>query len=115
MISLGPTTKVYIASEPVDMRNGMDGLAAICRQKLEADPMTGAVFVFTNRTHSHVRLLAYDGQGFWLCTKRLSAGSFRFWPEGARLSRLAAEQLYVLLRGGDPFSFRSLGDWHPVT
>jgi transposase len=111
MIQLSPGTRVLAAIEPVDMRKGIDGLVAVCRQKLESDPMTGAVFVFTNRNRTHVRLLTYDGQGFWLCTKRLSSGRFPHWPRGTTTTPLTAEQLFILLRGGDPSEIRTLGEW----
>jgi len=111
MIQLSPGTRVLAAIEPVDMRKGIDGLVAVCHQKLESDPMTGAVFVFTNRSRTHVRLLTYDGQGFWLCTKRLSSGKFPHWPRGTTSTPLTAEQLFILLRGGDPSEIRTLGDW----
>jgi transposase len=58
----------------VDCRKGIEGLAAVCRQALGDNPLDGAVYVFRNRTGTTLKLLAYDGQGLWLCTKRLSQG-----------------------------------------
>jgi transposase len=62
--------------QPADFRCGIDGLMRLCREQLEADPFCGAVYVFRNRRWTAVKLLVYDGQGFWLCHKRLSAGRF---------------------------------------
>ena len=80
MLQLTPQTRVFVACEPADFRRGIDGLAALCRQRLGADPMEGAVFVFRNRRGTSLKLLNYDGQGFWLCHKRLSSGKFKNWP-----------------------------------
>ena len=68
MIQLTPQMRLLLAVEPADFRNGIDGLVAVCRQRLEADPMTGAL-VFSNRRRKALKLLVYDGQGFWLAQK----------------------------------------------
>ena len=73
MIQVTPQTRVLVAVEPPDFRCGIDGLAKVCRERLRSDPFTGAVFVFRNRRSTSVKLLAYDGQGFWLAQKRLSS------------------------------------------
>jgi transposase len=104
MIQMAPNMRILVAKEPLDFRKGIDGTAAICRAVLAESPMTGTLFVFRNRAGTMVRLLNYDGQGFWLCTKRMSAGRFRFWKgfESADASMcIAAHQLHVLLVGGD--------------
>src|SRR2546425_234788 len=66
MLQLSPQTRILLATEPVDFRKGIDGLAAVCRQQLREQPLSGAVFVFRNRTATALKLLVYDGQGFWL-------------------------------------------------
>ena len=71
---------IFVAVEAADFRNGIDGLAALCRLRLAQDPLSGAVFVFRSRRGHSIKILAYDGQGFWLCLKRLSQGRFRHWP-----------------------------------
>jgi transposase len=73
--------RIFVAVEPVDVRKGIVGLAAIVRT-LDLDPFDGCLFVFRSRSGASLKLLAYDGQGFWLCQKRLSTGAFRFWPKG---------------------------------
>jgi transposase len=95
MIQITPQMRVLVAVEPVDFRRGIDGLAQVCRARLGADPFTGTVFVFRNRRGTSIKLLVYDGQGFWLCQKRLSHGRFRFWP-GTRSAAGASLQAHEL-------------------
>jgi transposase len=96
--------RILVAVEPADFRKGIDGLARLCRDRFSTDPHAGTVFVFRNRRATMLRVLCYDGTGFWLCQKRLSAGRFRFWPTtgsgGAKT--LEAHQVVLLLSGGDP-------------
>jgi transposase len=82
MIALSPQARVYCAMEAVDFRNGIDGLARLCRTTMDREPMEGGVFLFRNRRRTAVKMLFYDGQGFWLCLKRLSTGRFGWWGEG---------------------------------
>lgn len=116
MIQLTPHMRLWVAVEPVDFRRGIDGLARACREVLEADPFSGAVFVFRNRRATAVKILAYDGQGFWLCQKRLSEGRFRYWPgrQGSVKHELLAHELGVLLAGGDPEHAEAAPQWRPV-
>jgi len=86
MIALAPQMRILVAVEPIDFRNGIDGLGGICRQQLREDPLSGCVFVFRNRRATAVKVLVYDGQGFWLCHKRLSSGRFCWWPSGVEAS-----------------------------
>jgi transposase len=97
----------------MDFRKGIDGLARVCRDVLSADPFSGVVFVFRNRRRTAIKLLAYDGQGFWLCQKRLSAGRFRHWPgeDGVVQRELVAHQLQVLLAGGDAEATKGAPLW----
>ncbi len=74
MIQITPQMRVLVAVEAADFRRGIDGLAQLCRATLRTDPFTGTVFVFRNRRRTAIKLLVYDGQGFWLCYKRLSKG-----------------------------------------
>lgn len=66
MIQITPQMRILLAVEPVDFRKGIDGLAAVCRQALAADPMSGALFVFRSRRGTALKMIVYDGQGFWL-------------------------------------------------
>lgn len=93
-----------MAVETVDFRKGIDGLVGICRGTLLMDPFSGCLFVFRNRRGTSIKLLMYDGQGYYLCQKRLSKGRFQWWPKGTEgASRaLAANQLQTLLWNGNP-------------
>lgn len=103
MIQITPQMRILVAVEAVDFRRGIDGLARVCREVLLADPFSGWLFVFRNRRQTALRILVYDGQGFWLAHKRLSGGRFRCWPSGATAATtLAAHQLQRLIVGGDP-------------
>jgi len=104
MIQVTPQMRILLAVEPVDFRKGIDGLAALCRQKLATDPMEGALFVFRSRSARALKILVYDGQGFWLCQKRLSTGRFHWWPQqdGKGVCSLDAHQLQLLLWNGHP-------------
>src|SRR5277367_2946635 len=76
--------RIWLAVEPVDFRKGIDGLAQVCRQHLKVDPMAGALVVFSSRRRKALKCLVFDGQGFWLCQKRLSTGRFAWWPTDAK-------------------------------
>ncbi len=104
MLSLTPQMRILVAVDAVDFRNGIDGLAGICRHRFEHDPLCGTVFVFRNRRGTAVKILVYDGQGFWLCQKRLSKGRFRWWPQSAAeaLKKMESRELQLVLWDGDP-------------
>lgn len=74
MLQVTPHHRLMLAVNPADFRRGIDGLAALCRQSLGEDPFSGAVFIFTNRSRKAVRILVFDGNGFWLVAKRFSKG-----------------------------------------
>lgn len=114
MIQVTPQMRILVATSPVDFRKGIDGLAQLCRAQLRADPMRGVVFAFRNRRGTSVKLLVYDGQGYWLCLKRLSTGRFRHWPTGDATTPLEAHELQVLLRGGNPLLTEAAPVWRRV-
>jgi transposase len=80
MLSFTGNLKVYLATEPCDMRQSFNGLGAVVAQKLAGDPLSGAVFVFTNQRRNLIKLLYWDGTGLWVMAKRLEKGRFR-WPK----------------------------------
>lgn len=103
MIQITPQMQIWLAVEAVDFRRGIDGLARVCRDFLEADPFSGALFVFRNRRGTAIKILSYDSQGFWLCQKRLSKGRFQWWPEGVgKQKTLMAHELQLLIWNGNP-------------
>lgn len=89
---------VYLACGYTDMRKQINGLSAIVEGSFELDPFGGALFVFCNRNRDRVKILEWDGDGFWLYFKRLEKGRFR-WPgsDGSRTMALSGEELHLLL------------------
>jgi transposase len=116
MIQLTPHMRILVAVEPADFRNGIDGLACVCKDQLRHDPFQGIVFVFRSRRATAVKVLVYDGQGFWLCQKRLSQGHFGGWPQhgSSPAQTLEAHQLGVLLSGGNPAAAQGRPAWRRV-
>ena len=116
MIQITPHMRILVALEPVDFRAGIDGLVAACSKRLQADPFSGAVFVFCNRARTGIKIVVYDGQGFWLCHKRLSSGRFAWWPDGVQPGRtLQACELQVLLMAGDPSRAHAAPAWRALS
>src|SRR5437879_13479262 len=104
MVGITPRRRVLVAVDAVDFRKGIDSLAQLCRDKLAADPFSGWLFVFRSRRATAIKILVYDGQGFWLATKRLSQGRFRWWPEGETAREVQAHQAQLLFAAGNPDS-----------
>jgi transposase len=115
MLQLTPQQRFFLGISPLDFRKGIDGIVAVCKQKLQADPMGGAWFVFTNRSRTAIKLLVYDGQGYWLCMKRFSQGRLSWWPQDAAASKaISVQHLQVLLYQGDPSTTYIPPDWKRV-
>jgi len=116
MIQLTTHMRILVAIEPADFRKGIDGLARLCREQLNQGPFKGTLFVFRNRRATAVKIRVYGGQGFWLCQKRLSKGRFPFWPQSSTaLSKaLEAQQLAVLLSGGDLTAAQGVSPWRQL-
>lgn len=112
MFGLGPATKIYIAVEGVDMRKGFDGLYGLVRDRLGHDPLSGHLFLFSNRDRSRLKILVWDGSGLWVCAKRLEKGRFR-WPSATEGSCLAMrpEELAMLLNGLDLADAQPRKNW----
>lgn len=117
MIQLTPHMRILVAVQAVDFRKGIDGLARLAKEELRTDPFSGGMFVYRNRRASAVKILIYDGQGFWLCQKRLSKGKFRWWPgrPNAVGHALESHELAVLLQGGDPSAAKGAPQWRRVS
>lgn len=80
MLSFSGSLKVFVAVEPCDMRKGFNGLHGLVTEKLREDTRQGALFVFTNKRHTRIKILCWDGTGLWVLTKRLEEGTFS-WPK----------------------------------
>lgn len=102
MFGLTPATKIFVGVEAVDMRKGFEGLYGLVRDPLGQDPLSGHVFLFTNRTRTRLKALVWDGSGLWVCAKRLEKGRFR-WPEaeGKHSVSMRPEELAMLVNGLD--------------
>ena len=116
MIQITPHMRILLSVKAVDFRKGIDGLAEICRDILSTDPFSGCVFVFRSMQGTSIRILMYDGQGFWLCQKRLSKGTFHWWPDGGNnpVSILAVHELQLLLWNGHPDNVRVGPAWKKI-
>lgn len=114
MLALGPATKVYVATGATDMRKGFNGLFGLVRDELLADPLSGHLFLFSNRRRTRLKLLFWDASGLWLCAKRLEKGRFH-WPEakpGGKSVKLRSEELAMLVSGIDVNETRPRRGWY---
>ena len=118
MLQITPQMRILLSIKPADFRKGIDGLAGICRNELHEDPFTGTVFIFRNRARTALKILVYDGQGMWLCNKRLSEGRFKWWPQDitreGKIQSLLAYELQVLLWNGDPTASNIQEQWREI-
>jgi transposase len=103
MFGVGPATRIYLAAGATDMRKGFEGLYGMVRDRLELEPLSGHLFLFSNAQRNRLKLLFWDGSGLWVCAKRLEKGRFR-WPQAASGQvkvMLSHEELAMLLGGID--------------
>lgn len=115
MFGLSLATRIYVGVEAVDMRKGFDGLFGLVRDALEQDPLSGHLFLFTNRGRTRLKALVWDGSGLWVCAKRLERGRFH-WPEEASAGQpgcviLRPEELAMLLNGLDLRQSKRRKNW----
>jgi transposase len=102
MLSFTGAIKVFLAVEPCDLRKSFNGLHAVVTETLKENPRGGALFVFTNRRRTRLKILFFDGTGLWVCTKRLEEGTFS-WPTSVEKDKihLKPETLSMLTDGVD--------------
>lgn len=116
MLVISASQKIYLGLQPIDFRKGIDGIKRLCETVCSQQPTCGHLFVFINSRRNSIKVLSYDGQGYWLSQKRLSSGRFRHWPtQPGLMKQLAVEQLHVLLRNGNLASLEIAPDWQPVS
>jgi transposase len=104
VLTLPSTVRIYLASEPVDLRKGFDGLSAVTREIIRADPLSGHLFVFVNRRSNRLKVLLWQASGFVLLYKRLERGRFkipRAPKPGARHIEIEASELTLMIEGID--------------
>jgi len=108
MIQVPAQVAVYVMHEAVSFHKQIEGLGGEVRRVMGKDPLDGSFYVFRSKRGNSLRILYHDGGGFWLCTRRLSRGVFKYWPSSpepsAEFSRLMARELQVLIWGGNPRS-----------
>lgn len=116
MLQVTPLSRILVAVNPIDFRKGIDGLAGLCLNKLTQDPLSGTIFVFRNRSNDAIKILVYDGQGFWLCTKRLSKGKFNWWPNNSgAMTNIDCRELQTLIWNGNPLNAKFSEDWRKLS
>jgi transposase len=115
MIQITPKHKIFLAVSPIDFRCGIPGISALCRRQWQQNPLSGHIFIFRNRRANAIKLLYYDGQGYWLSQKSLSQGRFDHWPQSnADMIILSPAQLHVLLYNGNPAIVKTSVFWRPI-
>ena len=116
MLTLPTSVRIYLSTEPTDMRKGVDGLSRLVEAELGGDVYSGALFVFVSRRRDRLKILTWDAGGFVVYYKRLEAGRFKMprVEAGAKAARLDPAQLAMLLRGIDLSRVRKPVLWEPA-
>lgn len=118
MIQIPANATIFVMHEPLSFHTRIDGTCAVARVVLQKEPLEGAFFVFRNKRGHTIRILYYDGGGYWIAERRLSQGSFNgAWPRGNAgqpCSSLLARELQILIWGGDPTSCQFPELWKKV-
>jgi transposase len=115
MFALPSSVRIYVASEATDLRRGFDGLSALTRSVIGADPMSGHLFVFINRRKNRIKVLAWDRTGYLLLYKRLEKGTFRLPvapKSGERHVEVDSGELTLMLEGFDLRNARRQKRWY---
>ena len=111
MIQLAPQQSIFMQVHAIDFRKGIDALVGICRGKLKQNPFSGAVFAFRNKKGTAIKLLCFDGSGFWLMHKRFSRGTLRHWQKNQD-ERICTTVLLIILNQGQPGFIEK--PWRPL-
>jgi transposase len=117
MIQLLPQLKILLAYQPVDFRKGIDGLIGLCRDHLDVEIYDGTLFVFRNRRGTALKILTFDGVGWWLVIRRFSQGRLQWWPKAQTdtpTQTLEAQQLQVLIYNGLPEQASFVSPWRAL-
>jgi len=112
MFPLTPATRIYLAAGATDLRKSFEGLSDLVAHQFKEDPLSGHLYVFTNRKKNRIKVLYFDGTGVWVCAKRLGRGNFA-WPktQDPGALRILAEELTLLLSGIDLEKTRTRPWW----
>jgi transposase len=114
MLSLPPTTRIWLAVQAADLRKSFDSLAALVRDGLQGDPLSGDIFVFRNKAADRIKLLIWEEDGYAIWYKRLERGTFRFPApaDGCPQVEIRAADLIMLLAGVDLSSVKRSQRYH---
>lgn len=99
MLNIPSNIPIFLYVPPADLRKGFDGLSGIVRNEFEADPLDGSLFLFVNRRRDRIKILHFDGSGYWLYYKLLEAGTFEVIATNDKCAQLDSTQLAMLLGG----------------
>jgi transposase len=99
MLNVPASVAIYVYTAPADLRKGFDGLSGIVRDKFQADPLDGSLFLFFNRRRDRLKILHFDGGGFWLYYRLLESGTFEIVAGDEPKAQIDATQLAMLLGG----------------
>lgn len=102
MLTLPPSTRVFVGTKPTDMRRSFDGLVGQVREFLGEDPLSGHLFAFVNKTGDRVKVLWWDRDGLAIYYKRLEIGHFRFGVSASGKLEMSGADLQLVLQGIDP-------------
>lgn len=115
MIQLGTQTEVMVAIKPIDFRCGIESLCGLVKRHFQLDPFKGTFFLFTNKRRTGIKILAYDGQGFWICYKRFSQGKLNWWPQsGESITKLDAKNVLMLLYNSNHHNITFQENWKKI-
>jgi transposase len=109
MLNVSGTTRVLVATTPVDLRGSFNRLYGLVVDQLKGDPLSGNLFLFTNRRRNRIKILAWDGSGIWICAKRLESGRFTIPVSEQGQISLRGEDFNALIYG---LEVRSEKDWY---
>ncbi len=116
MLQISATTRIYLCTDAVDFRKGINKLISLCQHQLQLDPYSGHLFVFRNRKGTSLKVLGFDGHGVWVCQKRFSQGNLRWWPVLVNQTlKITPAQLQVLLWNGHPSLASFPENWREIT
>jgi transposase len=114
VLSFSGSLKIWVGLEPCDMRKGYEGLTALVTQRFGLEATSGALFVFTNRNRTRLKILYWDGTGLWLLSKRLEKGRFS-WPEatdGGQTKLALRPEAFAMLTDGVQLRGARLLPWY---
>ncbi len=111
MLSFSGSLKIFVAVEPCDLRKGFEGLAGLVATALRQDLRGGALFVFSNRRRTRLKVLYFDGTGLWLMIKRLEEGTFS-WPQGEEKVIMLRPEAFAMLTDGVDLRGAKMRPWY---